>query len=150
MKKRYRTAFSKLFSIAILENLLYTVNDDLRLRPWIQLLASVTVKYWSLFINPYSSEARSSTSETCAESSGQTYLRARDFRLWIYKKRNLRTAVRICSGLLFIYCALGPAFMISIGILPNFWKFLANREASLLADSKYFCLSDHVLIGSRI
>src|SRR5687767_4329409 len=65
-------------------------------------------------------------------------------------KRNLRTAVRICSGLLYIYCILGPAFMISIGILSNLPKFLINKVASLLADSIYFCLSDHVLIGSRI
>src|ERR671912_681851 len=55
--------------------------------------------------------------EQDAESSGQSpryACWARDFRLWISKeKRNLETAVRICSGLLLFFFEFLPKFHFS-------------------------------------
>ena len=79
------------------------------------------------------SEARSNLHQNCMwvpNLVANLHGRARDFRLWIFnEKRNLETAVRICSGLLFH--RKGPARFICWGTSLNFSKFLTNNEANL-------------------
>ena len=98
------------------------------------------------------SEARSNLHQNCMwvpNLVANLHGRARDFRLWIFnEKRNLETAVRICSGLLFH--RKGPARFICWGTSLNFSKFLTNNEANLRAAVLYFSLSGQVLAGFRI